>query len=51
MFPVTTTKIDFPDLLIDHFRVIIDTDKTYEYNVTSKKGADASTLLPIRINF
>lgn len=38
MFPVTTTKIDFPDLLIDHFRVIIDANKTYEYNVTGKKN-------------
>lgn len=38
MFPVTRTKIDFPDLLIHHFRVIIDTDKTHEYNVTSKKS-------------
>lgn len=38
MFPVTTTKIDFPDLLIDHFQVIIDANKTYEYNVTGKKN-------------
>lgn len=38
MFPVTTTKIDFPDLLIDHFRIIIDANKTYEYNVTGKKN-------------
>lgn len=54
-------KIDFPTLLIDHLRIIIEANKTYWYNVTKKKNVGAciyislsllnSKILPDDINF